>query len=177
MGSYSPPLQGGTVATKVYFDIAHNGQPLGKIVFGLFAETPKTSENFRALCTGEKGITYKGSKIFLIKPNDVMQGGDITHNDGSGGQSIYGSTFADENFKFKHVGLGVLSMSSKGPNTNNSQFFITLFNGPASWLDNKYVAFGAVLLGWDVIQYLEQQYGTNDGKPNQTITIYDCGQQ
>ena len=169
------------ITNTVYFDISINGTPEGKIIIGLFGGVvPKTAENFRALCTGEKGtspsgakLNFAGSHFHRIIPGFMLQGGDITAGNGTGGESIYGEKFEDENFTIHHTEPGMLSMANSGPNTNGSQFFITTV--VTSWLDGKHVVFGKVLKGMELVKKIEAQ-GTSGGEPKLDVEITKSGE-
>ena len=159
--------------SKVFFDIAINSAPSGRIIFKLADDVvPKTSENFRQLCTGQNGFGYKGSGFHRVIPQFMLQGGDFTNHNGTGGTSIYGAKFNDENFALKHTKPGQLSMANAGPNTNGSQFFITTV--PCPWLDGKHVVFGEVVQGLEVVQTIEK-LGSASGKPKAQVHIADSG--
>lgn len=165
-----------TARPKTFFDISIGGSPAGRIIFELYSDVvPKTAENFRSICVGDntQKYTYKGSPFHRIIPQFMCQGGDFTNKNGTGGLSIYGNKFNDENFNVKHTKPGLLSMANAGKNTNGSQFFITTVACP--WLDGAHVVFGEVVEGFDVVKTMES-LGTRDGKPKKEIVISDCGQ-
>eukprot|EP00088_Acartia_fossae_P016053 TRINITY_DN18958_c0_g1_i2.p1 TRINITY_DN18958_c0_g1~~TRINITY_DN18958_c0_g1_i2.p1 ORF type:complete len:172 (-),score=16.18 TRINITY_DN18958_c0_g1_i2:103-618(-) len=167
---------------NVFFDIAIGGADAGRIVMELFdSVVPKTAENFRVLCGGEPKVPvvgnpprYKGTKFHRIIPGFMCQGGDTTRGNGTGGQSIYGAKFPDENFQLKHTGEGILSMANAGRDTNGSQFFITTVATPH--LDGRHVVFGKVVEGMNVVKAMEKQ-GSGDGTPKTEVKIVECGEE
>eukprot|EP00942_MAST-04A_sp_MAST-4A-sp1_P006035 g6035.t1 len=171
-----------SLSTQVFFDMKIGTEEAGRIVFTLYDEVvPKTAENFRALCTGENGdgaqgipLHYKGSSFHRVIPEFMCQGGDFTNHNGTGGESIYGMKFEDENFIKSHDKDGLLSMANAGPGTNGSQFFITTTLTP--WLDGKHVVFGEVTEGMDVVRKIEGYGSSPHGTTSQPIIVSDCGE-
>ena len=166
---------------RVFFDISINNQAAGKLVFELFKDTnPKTAENFRALCTGERGVGKSGKNLHYLNsifhriiPGFMAQGGDFTRGDGTGGESIYGNKFEDENFIRSHTGRGDLSMANAGKHTNGSQFFICFI--ATTWLNGNHVVFGKMIEGDDVLNRIEA-CGTKNGRPTKRVQITNCGE-
>ncbi|MGW1182249.1 peptidylprolyl isomerase [Streptomyces drozdowiczii] len=163
------------MTSQVFFDITINDEPAGRIVFNLFDDiVPKTAENFRQLATGQNGYGYKGSSFHRVIPEFMLQGGDFTRGDGTGGKSIYGEKFADENFQLKHTKPGLLSMANAGPNSNGSQFFITTI--VTSWLDGKHVVFGEVADEDSMVLVKRiESLGSQSGRTKAKVTIADSG--
>lgn len=163
------------MTSQVFFDITINDEPAGRIVFNLFDDVvPRTAENFRQLATGQHGFGYKGSSFHRVIPEFMLQGGDFTRGDGTGGKSIYGAKFEDENFKLAHTKPGLLSMANAGPNSNGSQFFVTTI--VTSWLDGKHVVFGEVADedSMSLVKKIEG-LGSQSGRTKAKVTIADSG--
>ncbi|MFJ6385771.1 peptidylprolyl isomerase [Kitasatospora sp. NPDC092039] len=161
------------MSSNVFFDITVNDEPAGRIVFKLYDDVvPQTARNFRELATGQNGFGYEGSGFHRVIPAFMLQGGDFTNHNGTGGKSIYGEKFADENFQIKHTRPGLLSMANAGRNTNGSQFFITTI--VTDWLDGKHVVFGEVVEGMDVVTKIEG-LGSQSGRTSAKVTIAKSG--
>ncbi|RYG60568.1 peptidylprolyl isomerase [archaeon] len=172
------------ITDRIFFDVSFDDtqatQQTDRIIIGLYGDiAPQTVKNFKTLCDGQlksaktaQQLSYQGSKFHRVIPGFMIQGGDFTKKDGTGGESIFGSPFADESFALKHTGLGVVSMANKGTNTNTSQFFIC--TAPCSWLDGKHVVFGQVIHGMHVLRRIEAQ-GSRSGQPASQMTIVRCG--
>jgi len=170
---FATSASAGKNMSNVFFDVAINNKASGRIVFKLFDDkVPKTARNFRELATGEHGFGYAGSVFHRVIPGFMVQGGDFTNGNGTGGKSIYGPKFPDENFDEKHSEPFLLSMANAGKNTNGSQFFIT--TAKTSWLDGRHVVFGKVIEGVEVVKAIESQ-GSQSGTPKTSLTITSSG--
>ena len=176
--SWANKISSETITHKVVFEISVEGEVKGEITIGLFGNTvPKTTNNFRALCTGENGVGTSGKKLHFVGsgfhriiPSFMIQGGDFTNHDGTGGESIYGRRFDDENFKIDHD-VGALSMANAGPNSNGSQFFIT--TAPTPWLNGRHTVFGKIVDNMELVKQIES-YGSSSGTPAKKVKVSNC---